>query len=540
MRSVLAAHNSRVADAIHPDNLKLHPPSYITDAHYVFVAIDTEFDAAGIVSELGYATIDTADIVNQIPGPKGKGWFHLIKASHFALLNENVVRHALPFNFGPGEAVTVEDASRYVRKTIARWHKAGRRVVIVGHGVLGDINHLRFNFGFNIANLSGVVGLLDTHAITFNSKMNAGTKLRTLYDGLNDGEEGFNFHNAGNDAVYSLRVMLMLAMTPQRAWPRRPIENVVLPPRTDLVDPVRRAWLNDRVILPLREVATEPFRRPDPAMHTTSWVRNLWVGLPDMLTAIWRRVRRWSNSTSLTKLQSMKRQELRSGSDTEATSDYLQHLLETVQDTETAAWQEIRLSKEFKSLTSEQQTEVRLRRASRNDLEWRVQQMKRTQKQRVPPKAPKRERPLNLFLQRPRTMPLTEWVRKKLYAAMESLVVWIGNLKRSVGNMDREAWLESRREASMPKVDSTRSRKRGIGPAFLKTSEKYRRNRFRRAHIETGENLLTTIPSQVFRSIRWTMLSSVMWFLSRLRKALKRLRDTFKRPQKKWKQLRRG
>jgi len=341
LRSILAAHNSRVADAIYPD--QLDPPSYIADSHYVFVAIDTEFNGK-VLLEVGYAAIDTADLVDKMPGPKGKGWFNLIEASHFAVRNKDVVRYRKPFNFGSGEAITVDDVSRHTRRMIDRWHKAGRRVVIVGQSLSVDLDRLQFNIGFNITKFPGVFGLLDTNDLTAHS--NANGTLRKLYKGLN-GTGGTKFHNAGNDAVYCLRVMLMLAMTPRSEWPRRTIEKVILPEKRGVVKSGDRSASD---------------------IETTSgisgWLRSLHETMQDILTATRKEIKTSDKIKSLTKepkTEVMLRE-------TGTTDDWLRKLHETMEDISNKTWRDIRTSKKFTSLTKEQQIELRLTRMRRHGM----------------------------------------------------------------------------------------------------------------------------------------------------------------------------
>jgi len=233
LRSILAAHNSRVDDAIHPD--KFERKFYVEESHYVFLAIDTEFRKDD-VSEVGFATLDTMDITDHNPGPRGKGWFNLVKPYHFLLehaANERAAKANAKsvdfnFNFGTTKIVTIGDVSRHIRKIVSQWHKAGRRVVLVGQSLNIDLDLLRFNTGFNIVNFAGVSGLLDTYILA--QSRNAGSSLNVLYQQLNN-EKGSKFHNAGNDAVYCLRTMLMLAMTPQTEWPRPITTKLVLPDR---------------------------------------------------------------------------------------------------------------------------------------------------------------------------------------------------------------------------------------------------------------------------------------------------------------------
>ena len=84
-----------------------------------------------------------------------------------------------------------------------------RNVVLVGHDVGADINFLR-NMGYNVYNLPNLLELADTAAMFRYLKREANP--RTLAVVLAElGLTGWNLHNAGNDAMYTLQAMIGIA-----------------------------------------------------------------------------------------------------------------------------------------------------------------------------------------------------------------------------------------------------------------------------------------------------------------------------------------
>jgi DNA polymerase III alpha subunit (gram-positive type) len=85
-----------------------------------------------------------------------------------------------------------------------------RNIILVGHDVGADINFLRL-LGYDIHNLSTLQEVVDTATMwrylkRESNPRNLGSILAEL------GIVGWNLHNAGNDAVYTLQAMISIAI----------------------------------------------------------------------------------------------------------------------------------------------------------------------------------------------------------------------------------------------------------------------------------------------------------------------------------------
>ncbi|KZF24156.1 hypothetical protein L228DRAFT_90810 [Xylona heveae TC161] len=90
-----------------------------------------------------------------------------------------------------------------------------RNIVLVGHDVSIDVGYLQ-KIGYNPHNLSNLIQVIDTANLYRAWKRDSTTRsLATIFYDLDF--VGWNFHNAGNDATYTLQAMLWLsirALTP--------------------------------------------------------------------------------------------------------------------------------------------------------------------------------------------------------------------------------------------------------------------------------------------------------------------------------------
>jgi DNA polymerase III alpha subunit (gram-positive type) len=85
-----------------------------------------------------------------------------------------------------------------------------RNIVLVGHAVGGDVTFLK-DLGYDVTNLSNLIDVVDTADMwKYLKKETNPAKLGVILHDL--GMVGWNLHNAGNDAVYTLQVMVGLAI----------------------------------------------------------------------------------------------------------------------------------------------------------------------------------------------------------------------------------------------------------------------------------------------------------------------------------------
>ncbi|OIW31439.1 hypothetical protein CONLIGDRAFT_631382 [Coniochaeta ligniaria NRRL 30616] len=164
----------------------------------VFVSVDTEYTNQG-VCELGLAT-------RQKHTPTFAR--HFIVNSTRGLKQKN----PKPFNFGLSEEVRHEENLRPILvDTLARLQAENEVVVLVGHDVQVELGNLRKHCGWE---LPGGVLVLDTLHI-WRSWINVPTRgnleqALEFFDLLK--EQPANLHNAGNDARYTMELLVHKAI----------------------------------------------------------------------------------------------------------------------------------------------------------------------------------------------------------------------------------------------------------------------------------------------------------------------------------------
>ncbi len=85
-----------------------------------------------------------------------------------------------------------------------------RKIIFVGHSVGADINYLK-SMGYDIHNLSNLLEVVDTAVMWQYLKRELSP--RSLASILAEIDiRGWNLHNAGNDAVYTLEAMVGIAI----------------------------------------------------------------------------------------------------------------------------------------------------------------------------------------------------------------------------------------------------------------------------------------------------------------------------------------
>jgi hypothetical protein len=238
--------------AINPDQ----PAPYPFERRPVFIAFDVEaweMDHRAI-TEVGISTLDTLDIIDLPPGKDGENWFGKIRHRHFRieefkhLVNSERI-HGCPerFEFGQSEFISLTDAApaiascfrepfsrKITREELdASWAKAianakpktetpaegsdesespklKRTLVLVGQQPESDIRYLA-KLGYNPLNESNVLEILDTATLwRVYRREGQPTNLGSILYHLD--MIGWNLHNAGNDAAYTLKVFLGLCV----------------------------------------------------------------------------------------------------------------------------------------------------------------------------------------------------------------------------------------------------------------------------------------------------------------------------------------
>ncbi|KAI1659553.1 hypothetical protein F4813DRAFT_387659 [Daldinia decipiens] len=185
-----------------------------------FVSVDIEAweKSINVITEVGLAILDTQDTINVPPGRDGYRWFPLIKSHHFIIeehkkkINYKYVQGCPgQFNFGDSKYVGVNEIGRVISKIIGDTESPDQRpVIIVGHAVCQDLTYLK-KLGYNIWQAPQFIDEIDTRSMFQHlKKTTSGGGLIALCKSL--GMLCSNFHNAGNDATYTLRAMISIAV----------------------------------------------------------------------------------------------------------------------------------------------------------------------------------------------------------------------------------------------------------------------------------------------------------------------------------------
>jgi DNA polymerase III alpha subunit (gram-positive type) len=118
------------------------------------------------------------------------------------------------------EFIKLKDAPQYVAScfkppfsnlnAVVDENEPKRKLIIVGHGLGSDITFLR-NLGYDVYNLSNLQEFVDTSNMWQALKRDANP--RNLGSVLAELDiVGWNLHNAGNDAVYTLQAMIGISV----------------------------------------------------------------------------------------------------------------------------------------------------------------------------------------------------------------------------------------------------------------------------------------------------------------------------------------
>ncbi|KAL8842064.1 MAG: hypothetical protein Q9170_000667 [Blastenia crenularia] len=244
-----------------PDLIISEPAPFPFYDNVVFICVDVEAYEKNErpITEIGISTLDTNDLIGLSPGEVGKNWMDKIRARHLRIketahLNnfEFVAGCADRFEpeFGKSEWISFKEAPQVIaacfRPPYSRSfvHTNGgplsngeslsnvkaptnneetpeprRQLVLVGHDVQNDIHYLR-KLGYDVSNLSNILEALDTADLyrAWKHQQNP-SKLGTI---LMDLElTGWNLHNAGNDAAYTLQALIGIAISARKSTSSR-------------------------------------------------------------------------------------------------------------------------------------------------------------------------------------------------------------------------------------------------------------------------------------------------------------------------------
>ncbi|KAI1849839.1 hypothetical protein JX265_013542 [Neoarthrinium moseri] len=201
-----------------------------TDA--VFVSLDLECDTdrhrpslstqKPIISQFGIAILDTRDICSL---SKSSGLASLVTVRMFQ--SKESMKGAREYVFAQTTAITQHRIVDTIIKSLRIIEKSStgtnalRNIVLVGHSFKSDLDVLGAH-GLDIASIAPVLTTVDTHVasrfvlppfhpnLPLNSRQSF--KLSGVLAQLDRLQDRSEFHNAGNAALYTLRLMLLLAI----------------------------------------------------------------------------------------------------------------------------------------------------------------------------------------------------------------------------------------------------------------------------------------------------------------------------------------
>ncbi|CAD0108532.1 unnamed protein product [Aureobasidium uvarum] len=208
--------------------LGLAPPSEDNpDLDIIYIAVDVESYERNhnMITEVGFATLDTRDLKGIPHGDAGKDWHKFIRARHFRIneykhyTNSEFVRGCPDqFEFGESEFVDLKDMPRMIAScfkhpysakdahSINEEERAKRTIVFLGHDTKQDVAYLR-KLGYDPSNLANLYEIQDTAAMW--RAVTSEQSTRGLSHIMYTLElESWNTHNAGNDAVYTVHAMI--------------------------------------------------------------------------------------------------------------------------------------------------------------------------------------------------------------------------------------------------------------------------------------------------------------------------------------------
>jgi hypothetical protein len=216
------------------------PAPFAFEKSVVIVCVDVESyeRAHHKVTEIGIATLDTRDLVGIAPGEDGIDWRKKIKARHFRikenrhLINhEFVAGHPEGFEFGESTFIDLKEAPTHVAACFRPpfgTHVSNtpedeisntlcdldldedRNIVFVAHDTLSDVRYLQ-QLGYDPMKVKTIIEAMDTAKIyqawRRDSQPTSLGRILVDFDII-----GWKLHNAGNDAMYTVRAWAMRAI----------------------------------------------------------------------------------------------------------------------------------------------------------------------------------------------------------------------------------------------------------------------------------------------------------------------------------------
>ncbi|KAL4882897.1 hypothetical protein BJY04DRAFT_216982 [Aspergillus karnatakaensis] len=193
----------------------------------VFVSIDIEVNERchTQITEIGISTLDARDLAGVAPGLRGENWQSRIKSRHLRVqehrfhVNQLYIRGCPEnFEFGTSEWVAAADIDKTVQKSFVDpsffdGNKL-RPLVLVGHNLEADIKYFQLADVHVIDDARGASKFSDRIDTAAAFQMIRGaTEPRSLGHVVGElGMTGWNLHNAGNDARYTIQALIAMLL----------------------------------------------------------------------------------------------------------------------------------------------------------------------------------------------------------------------------------------------------------------------------------------------------------------------------------------
>ncbi|GKZ64022.1 hypothetical protein AnigIFM60653_002352 [Aspergillus niger] len=178
----------------------------------VFISIDVESNERchSQVTEVGVSVLDMRSLVGVPPGVNGDQWRSRIQSRHLRVREYgHIVNHEFVsgcpgmFQFGESEWVLQRDLVDVVRSSLRLGDALDRRLVLVGHNLSADVKYLK-QVGVDVG---GFRDQIDTAQMF--RKLRKEESVRSLGGVLAKLDlKGWYLHNAGNDARYTMEVLV--------------------------------------------------------------------------------------------------------------------------------------------------------------------------------------------------------------------------------------------------------------------------------------------------------------------------------------------
>ena len=216
-----------------------HPCSHFPQpADALIASIDTETERHGLkdhIVEIGLTILDTRSIYAANPGPFAHAWLAKTKTYHYVLdKTRRPVNRMRSCFFAPDYFGSAADVRRLLlNKLTKHFHGQGqgaahRKLILVGHGLASDLNLLRrcpdmqLDISTNLTPEIPISMVFDTATLAHEAKI-AGAEVPAkrlgnlvnwlgVHPQFRRGSSVIGWHNAGNDAAYTMMALLMLAV----------------------------------------------------------------------------------------------------------------------------------------------------------------------------------------------------------------------------------------------------------------------------------------------------------------------------------------